>query len=715
MIATYQRTIFEKGDFSICAFKPENDQEPPPNAFSKDGTFVGTGFNLPHNNEVALNLDGTWESSKYGLQFKISTCISILPKTEEGIIAFLSSGVLPYIRNKMAVRLFQTFGKDVFSVLENKPEELLKVRGITKKKLKAIQDAYTVNYGYQDLLMLLQPAGISVSKIKKIVDKFGATATEKVKNNPYVLFTINGFGFKTVDEIAQKTHTPLNDPLRIMGALKFVLTEAQNNGHLCMVQEELRSSAHSMLNDGFDKEVVTMDEVTRSIRSMALDELLKGDNGFAYLSYNYDNENFAAGRISSMLRHKEKTVDVEKMIADFEEENFSLAEKQKEAIEQFFGNRFSIITGGPGTGKSTVLKAILEVQQRINPKTDIFLLAPTGKAARRMAEATGHEAFTIHSGLHIGEDSGIENIGNILSDVVIVDEVSMCDMRLFAMLMAAIDPKKTKLLLVGDSDQLPSVGAGNVLNELINCGKVPVTRLNLVYRQGAGSIIPVNSEKINSGDAKLLYNQEFQFLPANDPEVCFKTVIDRYIKEVNRVGIENACILCPMKSRGLNCVKEYNERIQAMMNPPAPNKAEIQLKNSVFRVGDRIMQTKNSNDVCNGETGFIVEIKKDEDDIQICGIRFDGRTDVLWYYPEELQYITLSYAITIHKSQGSEFKSVIIPLLKSYYIMLKRNLLYTAVTRAKSKVILVGERQAIYMAVNKTETDKRLTQLGKRI
>ena len=189
-------------------------------------------------------------------------------------------------------------------------------------------------------------------------------------------------------------------------------------------------------------------------------------------------------------------------------------------------------------------------------------------------------------------------------------------------------------------------------------------------------------------------SEEFQFLPANEPEVCFRTVIDRYIKEVNRVGIENACILCPMKSRGLNCVKEYNERIQAMINPPAPNKAEIQLKNSVFRVGDRIMQTKNSNDVCNGETGFIMEIKKDEDDIQICGIRFDGRNDVLWYYPEELQYITLSYAITIHKSQGSEFKSVIIPLLKSYYIMLKRNLLYTAVTRAKSKVILVGERQA---------------------
>ena len=715
MIATYQRTIFEKGDFSICAFKPENDQEPPQSAVSKYGTFVGTGFNLPHSEDISLNLDGTWESSKYGLQLKINTCISILPKTEEGIIAFLSSGVLPYIKKKMAVRLYQTFGNDVFSVLENKPEELMKVRGITEKKLKAIQEAYTVNYGYQDLLMLLQPAGVFVSKIKKIVDKFGVAATEKVKNNPYVLFTINGFGFKTVDEIAQKTHTPPNDPLRIMGALKFVLTEAQNNGHLCMIQEELRSSAHSMLNEGFDIEAVSMDEVTCVIKQMALDGTLKGDNGFAYLAYNYDNESFAAGCVRALLCNRVKPINVDKPISDFEKSSFPLAQKQKEAIEQFFRNRFSIITGGPGTGKSTVLKAILEVQHSLYPKTDVLLLAPTGKAARRMAEATGHEAFTIHSGLHIGEDTNIDSIEKVLSDVVIVDEVSMCDMRLFAMLMAAIDPTKTKLLLVGDSDQLPSVGAGNVLNELITCGKVPVTRLDLVYRQGAGSIIPVNAEKINAGDSKLSYNQEFRFIRADEPEFCFDTVVAQYIFETTNNGIENCCILCPMKSRGLNSVNEYNRQIQAAINPPAPNKPEIRLKNCVFRLGDRVMQTKNSENVSNGETGFIVEIKKDDDDNELCRIRFDGKPHVFWYYTEEMQNITLAYSITIHKSQGSEFKSVIIPMMKSFYIMLKRNLLYTAVTRAKSKVILVGQRQAVFMAVNKTETDKRNTQLGRRI
>ena len=615
----------------------------------------------------------------------------------------------------MAVRLYQTFGNDVFSVLENRPAELLKVRGITEKKLKAIQEAYTINYGYQDLLMLLQPAGISVSKIKKIVDKFGAAATEKVKNNPYVLFTINGFGFKTVDEIAQKTHTPPNDPLRIMGALKFVLTEAQNNGHLCMVQEELRLSAHSMLNEGFENEVVSMEEVTYVIKQMALDGTLKGDNGYAYLAYNYDNESFAAGCIRALLCIREKPVNVESAIMDFEKGNFPLADKQKEAIEQFFRNRFSVITGGPGTGKSTVLKAILEVQHSIYPKTDVLLLAPTGKAARRMAEATGHEAFTIHSGLHIGENTGIDSIEKVLSDVVVVDEVSMCDMRLFAMLMAAIDPTKTKLLLVGDSDQLPSVGAGNVLNELITCGKVPITRLNLVYRQGAGSIIPVNAEKINAGDSKLSYNQEFRFIRADEPELCFDTVVAQYIFEITNNGIENCCILCPMKSRGINSVNEYNKQIQAAINPPAPNNPEIRLKNTVFRLGDRVMQTKNSENVSNGETGFIVEIKKDEDDNQLCGIRFDGKSDVLWYYPEEMQNITLAYSITIHKSQGSEFKSVIIPMMKSFYIMLKRNLLYTAVTRAKSKVILVGQKSAVFMAVNKTETDKRNTQLGQRI
>ena len=717
MKATYQRTIFEKDDFSICSFKPtsDNKDELPPNAISKYGTFVGTGYNIPHNEEVELQMEGTWESSKYGLQLKIKTCFVRLPKTEQGIIAFLSSGVLPYIKHKTALRLYAQFGDRIFSVIENSPEELLKVRGITEKKLKAIQEAYTVNYGYQDLLMFLQPAGISVSKIKKIVDKFGAAATDKVKANPYVLFTINGFGFKTVDEIAQKTHTPPNDPLRIMGALKFVLTEAQNNGHLCMVQEEMRTTAYSMLNEGFDNETVSMDEITTVIKTMALDGTLKGDNGFAYLSPNYDAETYSADRIRKFLCTREKAINVDLPISEFEKNNFPLAEKQKEAIEQFFCNRMSIITGGPGTGKSTVLKAILEVQSRTAPKSKVLLLAPTGKAARRMAEATGHEAFTIHSALRINEKTTIESIETLREDVVIVDEVSMCDMAIFSLLMSSVNPQKTKLLLVGDSDQLPSVGAGNVLHELITCGKVPVTRLTLVYRQRAGSIIPVNAEKINAGNSKLSYSQDFQFLPADDPDVCFNTVVDRYIKEVGRVGKENTCILCPMKSRGKNCVNEYNKYIQAMINPPAPDKGEIKTKSAVFRLGDRVMQTKNANDVSNGETGVIVEVMMDEDDNTLCGIRFDGKNDVLWYYPEDLSNITLAYSITIHKSQGSEYRSVIIPMLKSYYIMLKRNLLYTAVTRAKSKVVLVGQRQAVYMAVSKTETDKRNTQLGKRI
>ena len=714
MIATYQRTIFEKGDFSICSFKPEDDSEPPQNAM-KYGTFVGVGVNIPHSEDVKLNLDGDWESNKYGLQMKINTCISILPKTEEGIIAFLSSGVLPYIKNKTAIKLYKTFGDQVFSVIENHPEELLRVSGITKKKLKAIQDAYTVNYGYQDLLMLLQPAGISVSKIKKIVDRFGASASEKIKSNPYILFTINGFGFKTVDEIAAKTHTPPNDPLRIMGALRFVLTEAQNGGHLCMQQQELRTATHTLLNEGYEAEIVSTNEITSVIKKMALDGVLKGDNGYAYLAYNYDNESFAAERTRGFLGIHEEEIDVAPNIESFENSNFPLAERQKEAIRQFFGNRLSIITGGPGTGKSTVLKAILEIVYSLNEYADVMLLAPTGKAARRMAEATGYAASTIHSGLHINETTKREDIETLKADVVIVDEVSMCDMKLYALLMAAVDPMSTKLLLVGDSDQLPSVGAGNVLNELITCGKVPVTRLDLVYRQGAGSLIPVNADKINNGVSKLTYGADFQFVSTDDTEVCFNTVIDRYLKEVSRIGIENCCILCPMRSKGLNSVNEYNRQIQSVINPPSSDKQEIKLRNTTLREGDRVMQTKNSEDVSNGETGVIVKIEKDEDEIPVCGIRFDGKTELLWYYPDDLINITLAYSITIHKSQGSEYQSVIMPFLKSFYIMLKRNLLYTAVTRAKSRVVIVGQRQAIHMAVNKTETDKRNTQLGKRI
>ena len=715
MVATYEKTLYENGDFSICSFRPFSETDVPQGGLSKYGNFVGTGYDLPHDSELSLNLEGEWENSKYGLQLKVTAWVTILPKTEEGILAFLSSGVLPFVKKRMARRLYDKFGKQIFSVIENTPERLLEVNGISEKKLKAITEAYTVNYGYQDLLMLLQPAGISVSKIKKIVDKFGTAATEKVKANPYVLFTISGFGFKTVDEIAQKTHTPLNDPLRIMGALKFVLIEAQNNGHLCMEQGELRKEAHKMLNEGFEDEKVSLNEVTSVIVKMASEGALKGDNGYAYLAANFDNEVFAAERTRGFLGIHEEEIDVAPNIESFENSNFPLAERQKEAIRQFFGNRLSIITGGPGTGKSTVLKAILEIVYSLNEYADVMLLAPTGKAARRMAEATGYAASTIHSGLHINETTKREDIETLKADVVIVDEVSMCDMKLYALLMAAVDPMSTKLLLVGDSDQLPSVGAGNVLNELITCGKVPVTRLDLVYRQGAGSLIPVNADKINNGVSKLTYGADFQFVPTDDTEVCFNTVIDRYLKEVSRIGIENCCILCPMRSKGLNSVNEYNRQIQSVINPPSSDKQEIKLRNTTLREGDRVMQTKNSEDVSNGETGVIVKIEKDEDEIPVCGIRFDGKTELLWYYPDDLINITLAYSITIHKSQGSEYQSVIMPFLKSFYIMLKRNLLYTAVTRAKSRVVIVGQRQAIHMAVNKTETDKRNTQLGKRI
>ena len=714
MLATYNKTIFENGDFSVCTFIPDDESELPENAL-KYGTFVGIGNNIPHSNDIQLMIEGEWKSTKYGLQMEISSCISVLPKTEEGIIEFLSSGVLPHIKRKMAVRLYNAFGEQVFSILENNPDEWLKVRGITKKKLEKIKESYTVNYGYQDLVMLLAPFGISVNKIKKIVDKFGAEACEKVSENPYLLFTIKGFGFKTVDEIAGKMNTPKNDPLRIRGALEYVLAEAEKNGHLCLEQEILRQQAYEMLNEGMEMPVVTINDVTNVIIQMAQDKILKGDNGMAYLANNYDNEVYSAKKIRQFLNTPQSRIDVSDKIVKFEKQNFPLADRQKEAIKQFFNNRFSIITGGPGTGKSTVLKAILEINAQVYEKSEVLLLAPTGKAARRMAQATGKEAYTIHSGLRIMEDTDISSTKNLEFDTVIVDEVSMCDMKIFSILMSALNPDKTTLLLVGDSDQLPSVGAGNVLNELISCGKIPITRLNLVYRQGAGSVIPQNAELINNGNSRLLYNSEFQFINADEQDSCFELVVEKYVHAVKTIGIENVCILCPMKSKGVNCVNEYNKVIQQKINPPAPDKLEMKVKTTVFRQGDRVMQTKNNEFVSNGETGIIVSIEKDEDEELLCGIKFDGKHDTIWYDIEDMSNITLAYSITIHKSQGSEYKTVIMPMMKSFFIMLKRNLLYTAVTRAKSKVIIVGQKQAIFIAVNKTETDKRNTQLGLRI
>ena len=694
------------------------DEAIPNEALSPYGTFVAAGYNIPKNEDVELELDGEWVKSKYGLQFGVKSCIPTLPETEEGIIAFLSSGALPYIKNKTAVKMYSMYGNDIFRIIKEEPEKLLAFRGINKKRLTAITNAFVVNYGYGELVMFLSPFGVSINKIRKIVDTYGAKATEIVKTNPYNLFRVKGFGFQTVDQIAQKVHTPLNDPLRIEGAIEYVLSEQQSKGNLCMEQTKLLVDAYGFLNGEEPEEVVSKREIIDVIKDLALNGRLCGDNGYAYLPHNYKNEVFAAEKVSALLAQKGNTIGVrvEKEITKFESENFKLAVNQSAAIRQFFDNNFSIVTGGPGTGKSTVLKAILTIQNRLFPDSDVLLCAPTGRAARRMSEATEHSASTIHSAFCIREGTKVDDMEKTAADVVIIDEVSMCDQKLFSLVLAAIDPRRTKLLLVGDSDQLPSVGAGNVLDELISCGKVPYTRLNLVYRQGKNSVIPINADKINKGESKLSYRQdEFSFIEADDPELCLQHTIYQYIAEVDRVGIENTVILCPMKSRGINCVAEYNKRLQEKINPQKEGKAEITVGKEVFRIRDRVMQTKNSENVSNGETGTIIGIAVDDDNNKVISILFDGRDDLVTYYEEDMRDITLAYAITIHKSQGSEYKSIVMPLLKSFYIMLKRNLIYTAVTRAKEKVIIVGQRPAIHQAVKKDVSDIRLTQLGRRI
>lgn len=485
MKAKFQKIIFERDSFSICSMA--TDEAIPNEALSPYGTFVAAGYNIPKNEDVELELDGEWVKSKYGLQFGVKACIPTLPETEEGIIAFLSSGALPYIKNKTAVKMYSMYGNDIFRIIKEEPEKLLAFRGINKKRLTAITDAFVVNYGYGELVMFLSPFGVSINKIRKIVDTYGAKATEIVKTNPYNLFRVKGFGFQTVDQIAQKVHTPLNDPLRIEGAIEYVLSEQQSKGNLCMEQTKLLVDAYGFLNGEEPGEVVSKREIIDVIKDLALNGRLCGDNGYAYLPHNYKNEVFAAEKVSALLAQKGNTIGVrvEKEITKFESENFKLAVNQSAAIRQFFDNNFSIVTGGPGTGKSTVLKAILTIQNRLFPDSDVLLCAPTGRAARRMSEATEHSASTIHSAFCIREGTKVDDMEKTAADVVIIDEVSMCDQKLFSLVLAAIDPRRTKLLLVGDSDQLPSVGAGNVLDELISCGKVPYTRLNtncmLVY------------------------------------------------------------------------------------------------------------------------------------------------------------------------------------------------------------------------------------------
>ena len=515
--------------------------------------------------------------------------------------------------------------------------------------------------------------------------------------------------------------------MRVQGALFYALEKSRTEGgHLYMEAEKLIREALLLLNEKIPQLNLRLErqQVERELKAMIMTDVVVANKGNIYLPHVFTQESETACKVVQMLLEIPEQVQLAPVMEQVKSRlGIRLSPKQSEGVEMVFRHNLSIITGGPGTGKSTVLKAVIEAYRRLYPQNTILLGAPTGKASRRMAETTGVDsAQTLHSLLKLhSEDNGWQKPEDLEADFLIVDECSMMDMWLAYQLFSRLK-SGTKVLLVGDANQLESVGAGSVFRELIQCGQVPVTVLDRIFRQAKDSLIAHNAKLIKEGKCELYYGRDFTFVQADSQEEASELIRSIYRKELERTGMEQVQILSPFRSEGAASANGLNEAIREEINPAQPGKPEVTFGGKLFRLHDRVMQVKNDYDIIlhdrgnepvskgvfNGEVGVVSAIGSGT-----VTVNYDGR---FADYPlESLGELDLSYATTIHKAQGSEYEAVILPMLPAHKILLSRNLFYTGITRAKRRVVLVGHKKALYMAIGRSSTGRRNTLLGERI
>lgn len=678
--------------------------------------FTAKGYDLPLTDEIEIEMEGEWETNSHGTQYKVETFLEVVPRTREGILGYLSCGSLKGIGPKTAERIVNRFGLDTLEVMEKYPQELLKIQGISQKKLDRIVDSFGKNKVFRELMTFLSPFHVTPKKANMILQKFRDQSVAIIRKQPYILCSVKGFGFLTVDAIARQCCAATNDPMRISGCVSYVLREAmKQNGHLYLEQEILVKDALKVLNKELNLQPVTETEILKVLYRLVMQDSIVVEENRVYITQQHQEEEDTASMIARKLHERIPVLTIEKELEEAQEDlNITLSEQQKEAVRMVFANPISIITGGPGTGKTTVLKIILYIYQK-KCGNEVKLMAPTGRAARRMAESTGSgEATTMHMALGLFGDGDYEALIDELSaDFINVDEVSMVDMHLAYEFFYKVKAG-ARVLLIGDVHQLPSVGAGDVFRQLILCGKIPVTVLNLVYRQGKDSNIPINAQLINEGKTNLQWGDDFQMVECSGADAAAQIVKNIYLKEIQMYGMEQVQILSPYKVRSAAGVLELNRSLQDEVNPPVSGKRELHLGGEIFREGDRILQNKNTEFASNGDLGTLVQIAEDEDNNPLVQIVFtDGRR--VKYEAEQVEMIEHANAITIHKSQGSECQVVIIPWLKAFYPMLKRNIFYTGITRAKQRVYIVGEWKAVCQAIHTDDTGTRKTMLAVKI
>ena len=674
-----------------------------------------------------IKMDGEWVNHpRYGEQFKVDRYKSLVPASVYGIQKYLGSGLIKGIGPVMAKRIVERFGKETLDVIEKEIEKLAEVDGIGEKRIGMIQQAWEDQKEIREVMIFLQTHEIGSGYAAKIFKQYGNRSIMVVKENPYRLATdIFGIGFLTADRIAEKLGFSRDSELRAEAGILYVLNQLADEGHVYYPYEPLVQKCKEIL--GVDQGVIVkaMSVIAES-RMIVIDDLKKDVDDFreknkaVYLAKFYLSETSIVTRMKTLIRTPKsiRDIDFDKAIKWVQQHlPITLAEKQREAIQCAVENKVMIITGGPGTGKTTIINAILKVFSRINIK--IMLAAPTGRAAKRMSEATGHAAKTIHRLLEYSIQKGgfqKNELSPLNCDLMIIDEASMIDTILMHHLLKAIPPGTT-FILVGDVNQLPSVGAGNVLKDIIASGEMQIVELNEIFRQARESLIIVNAHRINNGllpsfksfEQKL---DDFYFIEQEDPEAVLRILLELVKERIpRRFGfdpVNDIQVLSPMH-KGIVGAGNLNRELQNVLNPGEDG---VIRGGRNFRVHDKVMQIKNNYDkeVFNGDIGRITRIDTENQELVIS---FDGR-DIPYDY-SDLDEIVLAYAVSIHKSQGSEYPVVIMPILTQHFVLLQRNLVYTAVTRGRKLVVMVGTMKALAIGVKNDKTQKRYTYLKHRL
>lgn len=668
-----------------------------------------------------LEIEGEWvKHPKFGQQFKATTYKTVAPTEISGIEKFLASGAINGIGPAMAKKIVAEFGEKTLEIIAKSPNELLKVPGIGQKTAEKISTSYLEQSELTEIMVWLENHGISNTYAGKIFAKYGSFAIDIMEKDIYRLFQdIEGIGFLTADKLAFNLGIQRDDKRRIISGIDYALMQLCNNGHCCIPEMALVDKTAKILQVN-NQIIFTI--LKERIDNGSLNTEVVGGETLIYPPYLYYAEKKVATRLLQLQQATEPLSEdnLSLFIKVWEKDNqIQLAQKQKEAIKACLHHRVLVLTGGPGTGKTTVIKGILSILKAQGLK--IRLAAPTGRAAKRLSETTGQKALTIHRLLeanNLAQDDNLQlgfskDIDDQLdADVIILDEVSMVDIVLMHHFLNAV-PDGCRIILVGDTDQLPAVGPGSVLKDIIRSQKIPAIRLDEIFRQAQTSMIIQNAHIINAGrlpDIRKQYS-DFVFYELNDDTSITQKILDLCTKDLPHEGfdvLKDVQVLSPMH-RFLCGVENLNLMLQEQLNPKK-NQDELKYSSQTFRVGDKVMHIRNNyqKNVFNGDIGFIQDINNEK-------LTVDYFDHIVTYEKNELNELTLAYASSVHKSQGSEYKVVIIPLSTSHYIMLQRNLLYTAITRAKQKVIIIGSKKALMTAIQSNRTQKRYTLLAERL